>query len=320
MGKKFTKEEFIAKATIRHGNLYDYSRVEYKNGDTKVEIICSIHGPFFQTPRHHHSQGTGCPYCSGQKVHELTCLATLRPDIAQQWHPTRNGELTPKDVTLGSHQKVWWKCPNGDDHEWEIPVYSRTGLGRGCPVCSGRLVVSSNCLATLRPDIAQQWHPTRNGELTPKDVTVGSRSRVWWKCPNGDDHEWEIPVYSRTRGDGCPRCNISRGEKTIGEILKKYNIPYDQEIAGFKNLKDIGRLRFDFGVVLRDILYLIEYQGIQHYKQTSRQTVEEFQDGQKRDALKVKFCEDNKFPLLRIPYQEFDNIEQKLCEFLNIRS
>ena len=57
-----SKDEFIEKANEVHNNLYDYSKVEYKNYKTKVEIICKDHGSFFQTPNNHLS-GKGCKEC-----------------------------------------------------------------------------------------------------------------------------------------------------------------------------------------------------------------------------------------------------------------
>ena len=59
-------------------------------------------------------------------------------------------------------------------------------------------------LAVLHPDVAAQWHPTKNGDLTPYDVTPGSGKKVWWKCEKG--HEWDATVGDRTRGRGCPHC------------------------------------------------------------------------------------------------------------------
>jgi hypothetical protein len=56
------KESFIEKAREKHGDKYDYSKVEYKDNKTKVCIICPIHGEFWQTPTHHLS-GEGCPKC-----------------------------------------------------------------------------------------------------------------------------------------------------------------------------------------------------------------------------------------------------------------
>ena len=44
------------------------------------------------------------------------------PRVAKEWHPTKNGKLTPRDVVFGSARVVWWKCPEGRDHEWRVAV------------------------------------------------------------------------------------------------------------------------------------------------------------------------------------------------------
>ena len=83
--------------------------------------------------------GSGCPYCGGRRVLAgFNDLATQAPEVAAQWHPTLNGNLTPSMVTAGSHRKAWWLCPLG--HVWKAAVYSRTGKQKcGCPVCAGKV-------------------------------------------------------------------------------------------------------------------------------------------------------------------------------------
>ena len=110
-------------------------------------------------------------------------LKELFPEGAAQWHTTRNGDVTPADVVAGSGKKVWWKCPKGDDHEWQTNPSDRTWNESGCLCCSGRQVSVTNSLATQFPDVAEEWHPTKNGDLTPVDVVAGSIKRFWWKCP-----------------------------------------------------------------------------------------------------------------------------------------
>ena len=63
MSRKLTTEEFIQKALEKHGDKYDYSLVEYVNNNTKVKIICPIHGTFEQLPRSH-LNGSICPFCA----------------------------------------------------------------------------------------------------------------------------------------------------------------------------------------------------------------------------------------------------------------
>ena len=162
------------------------------------------HGHHWQAAVHTRSgSGTGCPYCTGRRpIPGETDLATRYPELARQWHPTKNGPLTPSDVLPGSHQLVWWLCPNG--HEWRAQVKSRVS-GAGCPICTNRHVLSGdNDLATHYPDLARQWHPTKNGSLTPHDVLPGSRRKVWWVCDKG--HQWRAAVSARVNGSGCPVC------------------------------------------------------------------------------------------------------------------
>ncbi len=130
-------------------------------------------------------------------------LSHTHPEIATEWHPTKNGTLRPDDVTAGSHRKVWWKCSKGDDHEWEASIAERA-RGNGCVCCSGHKTVPSNCLSTTHPALAKEWHPIKNGSLASSAVTAGSNKKVWWRCHLG--HEWEATVSNRTLGRGCPYC------------------------------------------------------------------------------------------------------------------
>ena len=65
---KYTTEEFIEKARKVHGDKYDYSKVKYIDGRTKVCIICPIHGEFWQTPDSHINLNQGCPICRESKL------------------------------------------------------------------------------------------------------------------------------------------------------------------------------------------------------------------------------------------------------------
>lgn len=129
-------------------------------------------------------------------------LASAHRGVSKQWHPEKNGSLTPRDVFPASRKRVWWLCSEG--HAWEAVVYSRTLNGNGCPICAGKTAGKDNCLAARRPKVAREWNRGRNGELTPRNVTHGSKKKVWWKCKNG--HEWQAPVYDRAGGKGCPVC------------------------------------------------------------------------------------------------------------------
>lgn len=147
------------------------------------------------------SAGSGCPYCSGTKIPKDKCLALQKPEMAKQWHPSKNVNLTPFDVTKSSNKRVWWKCEKG--HEWAAIINSRKS--NACPCCIGRKVCDDNCLANVNSELAKEWHPTRNGNLTPFMVTSGSQKKVWWICNHG--HEWQAQVNVRNKGSGCPYCS-----------------------------------------------------------------------------------------------------------------
>lgn len=146
--------------------------------------------------------GKGCSYCARKRVGKFNCLANQNPELAKEWHPTKNGELTPFLVTLRSNRNVWWKCKN--NHEWESVINNRNRKNNGCPYCSGRKVCADNCLPNTDLQLMTEWHPTLNYNLNPFDYTRGMRDKVWWKCEKG--HEWEATIYSRAYGIGCPYC------------------------------------------------------------------------------------------------------------------
>ena len=166
---------------------------------------------WYTSPDVRFGQDQNCPICSNQKVVLSNCLTTTHTEIAKQWHPTKNGRLTPYDVTAGSNKKVWWMCDKGEDHEWKTSIKHLTN-GTMCPVCSGRKTVASNSLLTLNPNIAKEWHPTKNGDLTPSMVRPQSGRKVWWKCDRGEDHEWQATIIHRNKGTRCPVCS---GRKAV---------------------------------------------------------------------------------------------------------
>ena len=151
-------------------------------------------------------------------------LAEARPDLAQQWHPTKNGELRPEDVTEKSNKLAWWLLPYDDpetgehfDFEWKTPILSRAN-GAGCPYLVGNAVWPGyNDLASKRPELAKEWHPTKNRKLTPDQVPVASDRKVWWRCSKCG-YVWRAAIYSRTeKGSDCPQCAKNRGKNNAEE-------------------------------------------------------------------------------------------------------
>ena len=150
-------------------------------------------------------KGNGCPVCDKKAIIAgENDLATTHPAVAEQWHPTKNGDLTPSQVASGSHRRVWWRCKDG--HEWLAQINSRGVDGNDCPYCSHRIVSTGETdLATLYPEILEEWAWDKNAPLKPDQVTALSNKKAWWRCKLG--HEWSAVIASRTvEGKGCPYC------------------------------------------------------------------------------------------------------------------
>jgi hypothetical protein len=165
--------------------------------------VCVVGHEWKVAPASRTNMLSGCPYCAGQRpIPGETDLATTHPHLTIEWHPTKNGALTPEQVMGGTDRKVWWVCHL--NHEWSAPPFNRI-KGVGCPVCANKKVQSGfNDVATTNPSLAAEWHPTKNGDITSRDVTEGSGKKYWWICDEG--HEWSSTVANRSWGQGCPVC------------------------------------------------------------------------------------------------------------------
>lgn len=123
-------------------------------------------------------------------------------DIMTEWHPTRN-TLDPSKVPATSLERAWWQCQKDQSHEWAAEIRPRATKRSGCPVCHHKLAAPGYNLEVLFPEIAEQWHPTRNGSTTPRDVLPQSNKLRWWICDAG--HEFEMRVHLRTTINmSCP--------------------------------------------------------------------------------------------------------------------
>ena len=125
------------------------------------------------------------------------------------------------------------------------------------------------------------------------------------KCPKG--HKFKISYAKFYIGRRCNICTSSSGEQSIMQILEKLNIKFERE-KFFKECKDIKPLPFDF--YLPDYNTCIEYDGEQHFKASSfNHTKTNLKYIQEHDNIKTSYCKDNNIKLIRIPYWEFNNIE-----------
>ncbi len=175
--------------------------------------------------------GFGCPCCRGSQLSVTNTLEGRFPAIARQLHPTKNGKLRANAIVGGSSRRVWWRCPKGPDHVWKATITDRTFGKRGCPFCAGQRASGNTSLRACEPELAKEWHPKKNGKLTPRDVRPLSNQYVWWQCREFASHVWRACVKDRTRNrSGCPECR-EQARKQAAEKRRRESAPKDRSLA-----------------------------------------------------------------------------------------
>ncbi|PKQ62910.1 hypothetical protein BZG01_16635 [Labilibaculum manganireducens] len=142
----------------------------------------------------------GCPFCSNKKVNNKNNLSVRFPSLANEWDNKKNDKKAT-EVLPHTNKVYFWVCANG--HSYKASPNNRT-TGDACPYCSGNQVCDDNCLETLNPQLSKEWHPTKNIDLTPRDVTANSNKSVWWLCECG--FSYKAKVNNRANGKGCRQC------------------------------------------------------------------------------------------------------------------
>ena len=220
-----------------------------------------------------------------------TIFVSDNKELISEWDWEKNNELGlfPDKLAYKSNKKVWWKCSKCG-HEWQAKILNRAN-GRNCTLCSNKVVVKGkNDLTTTHPQLATEWHPTLNGDLTPDKVTYGVNKRVWWLCPHG--HEYQATINHRSGGTNCPKCNSGRqtsfAEQAFYYYIKKL---YPDAINRYTEIFD-NRMELDIYIPSRRIA--IEYDGVFWHKKEKRE----------REEIKYKICQEHNFTLIRIKESE----------------
>ncbi len=214
----------------KNGKLLPDSVAPFSN--VRVWWKCSK-GHEWKTSINARSNGTKCPYCSGNKLMPgFNDLLSCNPELAKEWNYDKNNGLGPADFMFGSNKKVWWKCSEG--HEWLASISNRK-KDRGCPYCSNRMVLEGyNDLQTVNPALASEWDCEKNGKLSPQMVTTHSGKKVWWICAK--NHSWQASIDNRSKGKGCPVCKnkkVSIGHNNLSltnpELIMEWD--YDKNVG-----------------------------------------------------------------------------------------
>jgi very-short-patch-repair endonuclease len=211
------------------------------------------------------------------------------PEVAAQWHPTKNGELTPYMVTYGSGKKVWWICDK--NHEWQAPVVNRSGKNRrNCPYCSHQKVGYGNDLETNYPELAKEWHPSKNGDLMPSLVMPFSHKKVWWLCSK--NHEWEASLAKRSSGHGCHYCTNQTSKPELyllSELKSLFNkVSHREKFKGY-----------EVDIFIHDLNLGVEFDGVYFHQKILE-----------KDQTKRRILKENKIDIMAIREKPLSRIEK----------
>jgi len=312
--RRFTLEEYVRRAHAVHDQKYDYSKVIYKNNIEKICLICPTHGEFFQNPQNHLT-GQGCPKCGILKYAHKRRLTEVK--FLKRATATHGNKYDYSKVVYNySHIKVRIICPLHGEF-LQTPVSHLKGLG--CMQCGYLSAVALN-KGTSEEFIqkANKAHGKGTYDYS-KIVYKNAKTKVCIICPVHGEF-FQYPEH-HLRGQGCPCCSGSKGEKAITRWLNRNEIPFEYHYINQK-LKGDGQRSLHFDFCTKGLKFFIEYDGQQHFKPVRfnsipvEKAVEVFQKTQHYDFLKNQYCIDNNILLLRISYKEYKDIPDILFKKL----
>lgn len=303
-GKNKTTKQFIDKAKIIHKNKYDYSKVEYVNATSLITIICPIHGDFKQKPSSHLS-GWGCKICGGNNK-------STTEEFIIKANKIHNNKYSYSKVNYnGSHTKIIIICYIHGDFKQKPNNHLN---GANCPKC-GIISQQKNKILT-KSEFVKKANKIHNNKYDyNKTIYCKSKDNVKIICPI---HGIFIQKpNSHLSGHGCPNCYESKGKLKIKQLLDEENIDYvfQKSFDDCRN-KNNRKLKFDFYLPKQNML--IEYDGKQHYEpieyfggQNSFKIIQEY------DKIKNSYVKNNNIKLIRISYQNYNDIDKILSKQLN---
>lgn len=299
-----TEEDFKKELKDLYGDEYILLS-KYKNSVTRVLVKHKCGHEYYVYPLNLLKGKSHCPKCTAKRMASQFRLSYKK---VKNYIEERGYVLLSKEYK-NARTKLKIKCPEGHIFKMNFNNFQQ---GQRCPICAN----------------------IKNGERCKKDIKeiekivkkygfkiikwVGEyknrNSKFIIECPYGHQTETSVASFLNTKGC-CSICNESKGERTIANFLLKNKIKFKKQYK-FNDCKGLERpLPFDFAVLDKkgNIKCLIEYDGEQHYIPREFFGGKEYLRKRKYyDNIKNKYCKKNNLKLIRIPYFEFDNIEQIL--------
>ena len=219
MPGKLTTEKFIQKAREVHGDKYDYSKVDYKSSQTKVTIVCSVHGDFEQKPNNH-LLGKGCPRCGGNN--KLTTKEFI--ERSKEVHGDKY-DYSKVNYKNANKKVIIW-CPIHGDFEQKPNNHLQ---GQGCPKCSNNVKLTTEEFIKK----AKKFHGDKYDYS--KVEYKSSQTKVTITCSIHGDFEQK--PNNHLQGQGCPRCSVITTEDFIKRSIEIHGNTYDYSKVEYKGSK-----------------------------------------------------------------------------------
>jgi Zn finger protein HypA/HybF involved in hydrogenase expression len=299
---------FLERAENVHGKRYEYVEESYKNYTSKMRIFCSEHGFFEQTPHSHISMKAGCPLCgnisasfSNQKGWEIV------NDMFISVHGTRY-KYDPCSYRDVSH-KMRIECSK---HGWFEQKPYQHYAGHGCSKC-GTEENAEKKKITFSDFIAKSLEVHGKKYSYEQTEYIDIFTPIHISCSKHG--EFLQTPRNHYRGSGCPKCNSSKGEEKIRNILNELSVEFIEQKT-FDELIHKNNLRCDF--YLPKYNTVIEFNGIQHYEPISVfGGIIGLKENQKRDMIKYNFLKENKIDLIIVRY-DIEDVKNYMMNKLNI--
>lgn len=221
--KKSNTEDFIKRSKIKHGNVYDYSMVEYKNNNTKVKIICQMHGVFEQIPRSHIS-GNGCYKCG-----KGTSNKSNFEEKSILKHGNKYDYSQVNDENFQNTKKVQVICPT---HGPFFIDPKRHLKGVGCSGCSGNRKLTTNEFIGLSKEKYSKYNYNYD-----KTIYNGYDKYCTITCPKHGDFlvNPSLHLNGVSHCKGCSDRKIWNFEHFLNSAKEIHGDKYKYDINSFKN-------------------------------------------------------------------------------------
>lgn len=202
-----TTDEFIKDSKKFHGDYYDYSKVVFNNIHENVEIICPIHGSFFQKPAKH-QKGQGCKKCTRGEVWDTESFKIK----AKKVH--KNKYDYSRSLYTSTNNKLKIICNTCNHLFSQIPNSHLRGTG--CPNCANKVPITEDMFKEILKDIHSE-------KITLISSFTNKTNKVTVRCEEG--HQWSTtPNHLIKRKQGCRKCyNQSRrmSDNQFKKVLKE---------------------------------------------------------------------------------------------------